>query len=156
MKKALTLLFLAVSFIAATSFAESQKRKDIVLMPMGGAFGGVGEGTIAKAVSDGLGEKYRLIWGAQVDEYVKKVFKEENQKLDCDLENCYAKIAQHFNTEMVAVVQVVKKSEKSGELIFKTANVLEGKVVFERKAECDNCTPEKAAGAIKSMLAGKK
>ncbi|MBI5179581.1 MAG: hypothetical protein HZA04_10035 [Nitrospinae bacterium] len=145
----------AVLFIllgAGSAFAGDKEK--IVLLPVSGPLTAAEKGQLEKKLAAGLGKRYAVIAGPQVEEALRKALQEENQKAICDLEGCYVKIAGQFKAELIAAFLLAPRMDGSINVTFRVMNVVENREVYSRSADCAACTVSKLIGLGESLLQG--
>jgi hypothetical protein len=134
--KKLAFIILVASFALSSSdswSAEKNKPTKAVLMPITAKFSKHDVSRLADGVVKGMASRYQLLSGDEVDSVVKQVFDEENKGLNCDLEKCHRKIAQHFGVEEIISLIITPKGNATQDVTLTGVNVVQNKVVFQKR-----------------------
>ncbi len=153
--KWLVAILLVGILVFPSSASAAEKRGGaarLVLLPVSGPFTQGEKLQLAIKLASLLGEKYDLVYGGKVEKFLQKALREENQKADCDLDACYARVAKHFNAELVAALTVSKKQGNDYAVAFNIVNVLEGKSIFAKSGECLSCSIGKLVGLCDVLI----
>lgn len=157
-------IFLA-GFFALSNFAwaandsasadAKTRREAIVLLPVKGA--GLLESELSiyrDSVADGLGNRYTVKFGEQVDKVIKEVFDAESKEnLECDETRCYKDIAAALNVQLVAKASVFKSGENF-QLSLVIYNVLENRAEETKTDYCTKCNSIELSQKLKAMAGG--
>ena len=102
------------------------------------------------AVVEGLQEKYEVLWGEDVHKKARAIYEKENLKHECDDQLCAEKLAGGFQTEILAVVRVVKQSD-GYYLSLNIQNVFDHVVIYTKSLTCEGCTAFKVIDKLKEL-----
>ncbi|MBE9536250.1 MAG: hypothetical protein IMF07_03635 [Proteobacteria bacterium] len=145
------LLFLVLFLTLLASPALASEPEEAVLLPVAGPLTPDEKQGLADELVKNLSGRYEVIYGADVDKYVTEVFLEESKKDECDAEACYRKIAQHYGVETIIALRVAPKGDSSYLLSFSVYDVLEGKIIEEKRLDCDDCSYEGLKGLCSKL-----
>ena len=102
MKNLLRVFAIAMLLLAHSAYA----REVAVLLPVTGPLTPLEISEFSKQVVDGLSARFELMYGDEVDRFVKQAFQDESKKQDCDETNCYRRIASRYQAEKIIALRV--------------------------------------------------
>jgi len=138
-------------FCGSAPAAELEKG---VLLPVTGPLTPHEKDVLAETVAESFKNKYNIIYGADVNSFVVKVFEEESKKHDCDETACYRKIAEHFHASVVIALRITKKEERDQLVTLSVFDVLEEKVVHSGRKDCHSCSYEELKALCEGLVEG--
>jgi cytochrome c551/c552 len=137
---------------AAVSLADSQKQR-LVLMPLQLA----GEernlqGAMETALAEVLETKYTLFFGERVQQKSKQLLANTSGR-GCGATRCVDEIAQAFQSELAAIVSVVRQ-EDGFILTLNIRDIRDGKSVYSRSLPCRGCDAYQLVEKLKELAGG--
>lgn len=154
MKKTTFIFLISIFFSFVLSLnALSSEREKAVLLPIVGPLTAKEKEDLAHTLVSVLDGSYKVIYGADVDSYVKKVFREERKKTDCDETTCYRKIAARYGAEKIVAFRVVKKRGNDYLITFNIYDVTTEEIEESKKLDCLDCSYE-TIKRLSAKLAG--
>jgi formylglycine-generating enzyme required for sulfatase activity len=132
----------------------AEKPLIVVMMVQGANLTNDDRSVYRASIVEGLSNKYTVLSGNSVDAKVKEIFdKESKRSLECDTEKCFQDIAIAFQTELIAVTRVVKKTD-GYMLTLQIFNVLENRNILAVSKPCRKCDSFQVIGQLKVMAGG--
>lgn len=145
---------LLAMFLTTVSASFGSAAEGILLLPVTGPLTPLEIQSLTTDAAKNLSGRYRVIYGEEVDSFVKKVFSEESRKADCDEDACYRRIAANFKVDRIAALKVAKTGEKGYLVTFSIYDTLQGKVIESRRKDCADCSFEGLQEVCKGLVAG--
>jgi hypothetical protein len=139
MKNLLRVFAIAMLLLAHSAYA----REVAVLLPVTGPLTPLEKSELSKQVVDGLSARFELMYGEEVDRFVKQAFQDESKKQDCDETNCYRRIASRYQAEKIIALRVAEIDKGRYLVTFHLYDVPTGDVISSQKEECTQCSFEK-------------
>lgn len=136
---------------ALSGAADAGDKAKAVMMPVSGALSPKHKALIASKVASAVGKAYQVQWGDAVNKEVLRVFAENSNSADCDLEPCYRKIAALYKVE--EVIGVIVLGDMGGEMsvTVRGVNVMENRETFSTVVACPECTAERLSAALERL-----
>lgn len=151
MKKIAVLLFFILPLIAVAPPVQAREKASAVIMPVGGPLTAPEKSQLEEKLATLFKDRYRVLFGAEVNGYAAKVLREENQKEDCDLQRCYTRIATHFNAEVLIAFKTLRRDESSLAATLVVYDVVDGKDIHRKTEVCGQCTVDKLVALMEQM-----
>ena len=111
-------LIIAIIFLLqiTSSISTAEAKERIVLMPLQGS--GIDSSykpMMESAIAEGLFDKYEVLYGRNVEEKVKEIYKKLSEETvageECDDTKCMQQIGIEFQAELVATIRVLKNPQ---------------------------------------------
>ncbi|MBI3794365.1 MAG: hypothetical protein HY280_06510 [Nitrospinae bacterium] len=152
MKKYVVLfLLILMSMSVLPQSAPAKEKTRAVVMPVGGTLTTEEKSVLEARLARLFDGRYTIISGAEVNAYAAKVLREENQKEDCDLQKCYTRIAAQFNAEVLIAFKPLRKDETAIVATLVVYDVIDGRDILRKTADCDHCTVDKLEKLMEQM-----
>jgi len=105
------------------------------------------------ALVQGLKQKYIVFSGEQVSQKARAIFLKESRnttRTECDETRCMQDIAEAFQSELIAVVNISKEADGYF-LALSIQNIFDNKVVFSNSVPCKSCDVYEVVTKLKDM-----
>ena len=154
-------LIIAIIFLfqMTVSISTAEAKERLVLMPLQGT--GIDSSykpMMESAIAEGLSDKYKVLYGRNVEEKVKEIYKKLSEETvageECDDTKCMQQIGVEFQAELVATIRVLKNPQ--GYLLaLNIINVLDNELVLSKSEPCEGCNEFQVINVLKKMAGGK-
>lgn len=143
-------------FLTTVSVPFAFAAEGVVLLPVTGPLTPQEINTLTTDAAKNLSGRFRVIYGEEVDAFVKKVFSEESKKADCDEDACYRRIAANYKVDRIAALKVAKMGDKGYLVTFSIYDTVQGKVIESRRKDCADCSFEGLQALCSGLVADRK
>jgi formylglycine-generating enzyme required for sulfatase activity len=154
-------LIIAIIFLfhMTGSISTVEAKERLVLMPLQGT--GIDsryKPMMESAIAKGLFDKYEVLYGRNVEEKVKEIYKKLSEETvageECDDTKCMQQIGVEFQAELVATIKVLKNPQ-GYILVLNIINVLDNELVLSESEPCKGCDEFQVINVLKKMARGK-
>jgi hypothetical protein len=111
-------------------------------------------GTMETALVEGLQQKYEVFSGEKVSQKAHRIFLDESRNTshtECDETRCMQKIAEAFQSELIATAAVTKQ-EDGYFIALSIQNIFDNKVVYSKSVPCQNCNAYQLVEKLKELV----
>ena len=154
-------LIIAIIFLfhMTGSISTVEAKERLVLMPLQGT--GIDSSykpAMESAIAEGLFDRYEVLYGRNVEEKVKEIYKKLSEETvageECDDTKCMQQIGVEFQAELVATIKVLKNPQ-GYILVLNIINVLDNELVLSESEPCKGCDEFQVINVLKKMARGK-
>ena len=154
-------LIIAIIFLfqMTVSISTAEAKERLVLMPLQGT--GIDSSykpAMESAIAKGLFDRYKVLYGRNVEEKVKEIYKKLSEETaagqECDDTKCMQQIGVEFQAELVATIKVLKNPQ-GYILVLNIINVLDNELVLSESEPCKGCDEFQVINVLKKMAGGK-
>ncbi len=154
-------LIIAIIFVfqMTSSISTAEAKERLVLMPLQGT--GIDSSykpAMESAIAKGLFDRYKVLYGRNVEEKVKEIYKKLSEETaageECDDTKCMQQIGVEFQAELVATIKVLKNPQ-GYILVLNIINIYDNKLVLSKSEPCEGCNEFQVINVLKKMAGGK-
>ena len=145
-------------FQITVSISTAEEKERLVLMPLQGS------GVEAKykpmmesAIAEGLSDRYKVLYGRNVEEKIKEIYKKLSEETvagqECDDTKCMQEIGIEFQAERVTTIRVLKNPQGYF-LALNIINIYDNELVMSKSEPCEGCNEFQVIRILKQMAGG--
>ena len=159
-KKSVRILSLfGIVFFCGVSSANPEGKERLVLMPLQGKGISVDyKPMMESAIAEGLSDRYEVLYGRNVEEKIKEIYKKLSEETaagqECDDTKCMQEIGIEFQAELVATIRVLKKPQGYF-LALNVINIYDNKLILPKSMSCKGCDEFRVIDELRAMAGGK-
>lgn len=155
----ITFIFLTVNASAASHGKLSKSslidaKEKLVLMPLRVPEEDLAlQGAMETALVKGLQVKYEVLSGEQVAKKAREIFNKESHNTthkECDETRCLQNIAEAFQSELLAVGNIVKRADGYF-LALSIRNIFDESIIYSESVPCKNCDAYDVVEKLKEL-----